>query len=208
MRVEPIDRMDKTHCTAAEHRSRLSLLLQGTEGLETSLAGEALPASLLEINRLLRSGQHEEAKARFDQAALQGLDDYLRANPTRTDTMYVAAKLLAEIDQYAPAERFLKMILDEETHPEVLVELVHLIRKDPARTSDAIVYARQAYEMDPDKLEYLHAYLRCVRDIGDVKECIKLLEHAVTLAPQHCGLEFQLLWNMNYLPGYDRAYLF
>ena len=76
------------------------------------------------------------------------------------------------------------------------------------KQADLDISRAQTYGLDPDNPENLHAYLRCVRDIGDVKKCVELLEQAIALAPQHCGLELQLLWNINYLPGYDRAYLF
>ena len=201
--VELMDKQDGTG-----QASPLALLLQCQPDLDISRAQEPFPAILVELDSLLRSHQRAAAQARFDQQTLQALEATIQADPTRTDTMYVAAKLLAEMDQYAAAERFLKMILDRETHPEVLAALVRVIRQDPARTGEAIIYGRQAYTLAPDNPEYLHAYLRCVRDIGDVTECVKLLEHAVALAPQHCGLELQLLWNINYLPEYDRAYLF
>jgi len=188
--------------------SHLASLLQSKADLDISQAGESFPAVLVELDTLLRSNQRVAARARFDQKALHTLLDYIHANPLRTDVMYVGAKLLVEIDQHAQAERIPKMNLDKDTHPEVLVDLVRIIRQDPARISEAIIYGRQAHDLVPDNLEYLIAYLRCVRDIGDVKKCVTLIEHAIDLAPWHRGLELQLLWNVNYLPGYDRACLF
>jgi len=193
---------------ATAKTSPLARLLHSQAELDMSRIQVPFPAVLIELESLLRSHQRATAQVRMNQQALQVIDASIRTDPTRTDIMFVAAKLLAEMEQYAAAERLLRMILDKETHAEVLAALMRVIRQDPARTSEALPYAQQAYELDPDKPEYLHAYLRCVRDIGDVKECVRLLEQAIALAPEHCGLEFQLLWNINYLPGYDRAYLF
>ncbi len=208
MRVEPTDRMDETGCTATEHRPRLNLLLQGTEGLEISLVEDALPASLLEINRLLRSGQREEAKACFDEGVLRAIRDRVVDDPGRTDIMYITTRLLLGTDQYEAAERFLRMILAREQHPVVLADLARLIQQDSTRNSEAMTYWQQASEMDANDLEYLQEYAVCVRDTGDMAGSMKLLERAAVLAPGHCGLASQILWSSSYLPGYDRAYQF
>ena len=100
MHEEPIDVIDNTRCPVPERRPRLSLLLQGTGGLEISLVGKILPVALLEINELLRSGQGEEARTRFDEDVLHTIQDCVVDDPGCTDVMYVAAKLLLEIDQY------------------------------------------------------------------------------------------------------------
>jgi len=205
MYEESIDIIEKTGHAATEHRARLTRLLQGTNGLEISLAGEALPAVLLEINGLLRSGRPEEARARFDEDVLHTIQACVVDDPGCTDIMYIAARLLLEIDQYEPAERFLRMILAREQHPVVLADLARLIQQDPTRNSEAEPYWRQAWDLDPDCLEYLLEYAACVRDMGDVAASIRLLERAALLAPGHCGLESQLLWEINYAPGYDRV---
>jgi len=205
MHGEPIDMIAKTRCVATGHRPRLSRLLQGENGLEISLAGEALPGALLQINELLRSGQLVEAKARFDEDVLHAIQDCVGNDPGCTDIMYVAARLLLEIDQHESAERFFRMILEREAHPVVLADLARLIQQDSTRNSEAGTYWRQAWDLDPDSLEYLLEYAACVRDMGDVEGSIKLLEHATVLAPRHCGLDSQLLWSINYAPGYDRA---
>jgi protein O-GlcNAc transferase len=197
--------MIKTSRGATEHRPRLSLLLQGARGLEISLAGEALPGVLLEINELLRSGQAEEARARFDEDVLYAVQGCVDKDPGCTDIMYIAARLLLETDQYESAERFFRMILEREPHPVVLADLARLIQQDSTRNSEAGIYWQRAWDLDPDKLEYLLEYASCVRDIGDVKGSIRLLERAAVLAPCHCGLESQLLWSLNYVPGYDRV---
>jgi protein O-GlcNAc transferase len=205
MHDEPIDMIDKKHYAAIEHRPRLKQLLQGESGLEISLAGEALPGTLLEINELLRSGQCEEAKARFDEDLLHVIQGCVDNDPGCTDIMYIAARLLLEIGQPAPAERFLRMILERETHPVVLADLARLIQQDAMRSSEARIYWQQAWDLAPNKLEYLLAYASCVRDIGDVQEAVLLLERAILMEPGHGSLELSRLWSMNYLPGYDRS---
>ncbi len=72
---------------------------------------------------------------------------------------------------------------------------------------DARRYWQCASELAPDNMAYLQAYATCVRDTGDVEQCIEILERGMARAPENGDLEFQWLQTVNYLPGYDRAYL-
>ena len=191
-----------------EHRPRLMFLAQGTEGLEISLEDAAFPPVLLEVNTLLRAGKHGEARARLNQAALAVIDGYMADNPSRTDIMYIAARLLTETGQADKAEALLLTILEQEKHPVVSADLAQLLEQDPARKSEAITHWQQACEMAPTNVDYLRAYAHCARDVGDVEKSVQLLEKAVGLAPDDETLKGQLLWLMNYLPEYDRRDLF
>lgn len=199
------DIMDTQHPTVTEHQPRLSLLLQGTDGLEISLSDNEVPAPLFEVNRLLRSGQHERARQYFDELAWQAVEDCIVNEPGCTDVMYIAARLLLETGQPEPAERFLRMILDLEVHPVVLSDLARLIQQDPTRKSEAGVYWQRAWELAPDNLDYLLEYAFFIWEMGGASESVELFEQAIRLAPEHSGAELQLLWNINYLPGYDRV---
>jgi len=204
-----MDTVNRT-CPAAamEHQPRLASLVNGTEGLEISLEDEALPPVLLEVNTLLCSGEHAQARACLNQAALAVIDGYMADNPSRTDIMYITARLLSETGQADKAEALLVTILEKERHPIVWADLARLLEQDPARKREAITHWKQAYKLDPDNPEYLRAYLRGVRHLGDVQACVELLEQAMTLAPDDHAMRRQLLCCMNYLPGYERSDLF
>jgi len=208
MQNTPIHTINTPDCAATDQGAHLAQLLHGEQGLEISLAGDALPAVLLEINGLLRAGRHEEARTRFDVHALSKVEACVTHDPGCTDIMYVAARLLRETKQCEAAERFLRMILERETHPVVLADLARLIQQDAMRISEAKTYWQQAWDLAPDKLEYMLAYASCVRDMGDVQGAVQLLERAILMEPRHRRLELSLLWCMNYLPGYDRPYLY
>ena len=206
--MDSMNTINGTCHTSVEHRPRLVSLLQGTAGLEIALENDALPPVLLEVNTLLRSDKHEEAKACLNPAALVDIFCYMADNPSRTDVMYIAAKLLSETGQADRAEALFQQILELEKHAVVWADLAGLVEQDAARKSEAMSYWQRACEMDTDNVDYLQAYARCARDIGDLRKCVQLLEKAIGLAPTDDALQGQLLWIMNYLPGYDRSDLF
>lgn len=208
MQLELTDRAGKTGPALTGHQPRLQHLLRGPSGLEVSLAKKTLPPALLEVNELLRSGRREEARIRLNARVLQSIQDRISEDPGCTDIMYVTARLSWETGQAEVAERFLRMVLDREEHPVALADLARLIQQDTTRSSEAGTYWRRAWELAPDNLECLLAYAAAVRDLGDVQRSVKLLEQAARQAPQHCGVASQLLWNYNYLPGYDRVDLY
>ena len=198
--------MDRRAVTA--HEPRLTSLSVGQGGLEISLEANALPAVLREANAHLRAGRHDQAKACLDSPAMQSVLQAMTSDSSRTDLLYVTAKLYLETEQFQEAMAWLQRISAVESHPIVLAELAGVAEKVAGYRSASLPYLRWAYELAPDSVEALDAYALCLRDVGRIRESIRLQEQALQQPEEHYLLLFELIWAMQYVAGYCRADLF
>ncbi len=76
----------------------LASLLIKDRGLEISVARDRVPDALLEANEQVSLGQIEQARALLlDPIRTPMLEEIFRADPLKTDTMYIVARLFLEI---------------------------------------------------------------------------------------------------------------
>lgn len=91
----------------------------------------------------------------------------------------------------------------QEIRPQaaVLAELAQT-----ASLGQALRYSRQAHQADPDNLQYKQDYAERLMEFGRVEEGAALFKEVIDSAPDAADLQFGLLWNLFYLPGYDRRF--
>lgn len=75
-----------------------------------------------------------------------------------------------------------------------------------ASLGQALRYSRQAHQSDPDNLQYKQDYAERLMEFGRVEEGAALFKEVIDSAPDAADLQFGLLWNLFYLPGYDRRF--
>ena len=203
-RVE--EAVDRGPMTA--HEPRLTSLLVGTEGVEISLEANALPAVLQEANAHLRANRHDQAKACLDSPAMQPVLQAMASDSSRTDLLYVTAKLYLETEQFQEASEWLQRITTVEAHPIVFADLARCVEQVSGCRSVALGHWRRAHELAPETMAYREAYALCLRDVGHVQESVELCQEGLLLTEDRYTSLLQLIWGMHYVPDTRRADLF
>ena len=197
-----------TQSGAGPRNGRLEGLLAGGHGAEIRVSDGQLPSCLLEANRLIRAGQIEKATVELQEDRVEVLRQTLAGDPTRTDVMYVLARLLQDTGQAGRAEPWLKRIASVEPHPRVCCDLAKLCASDWRRCGEGLSYAQMAVDGDPASVEAAILCAEAMLRFGRTEEGVGMLERALDLAPGGSEIRLRWLWNLHYLPGKDRAFFF
>ncbi len=72
--------------------------------------------------------------------------------------------------------------------------------------SDTLQVSRKRLAHDPDDVEALQAYAEALMAVGRVAEGAALFQRVIASKPKEPELNYGLLWNLHYLPGYDRRF--
>jgi protein O-GlcNAc transferase len=188
---------------------RLRSLLADKEGLGITVPQGLLPPFLLEANALLRSGRVEQAKALLGGGNLRLLEDQVASDPTLTDLMFVAARLLAEVGQPQAAEPWYRRILSMESHAQVWADLAKVVFvQGPSRIGEVVDCWEQAHRLEPDRVEFKVAYADSLMRFGRVSQGVALLQQVLERSPDCADFVQSWLWNLQYLPGPDREFFF
>ncbi len=75
-----------------------------------------------------------------------------------------------------------------------------------APLGQALRRSHQAHQSDPNNLQYKQDYAERLMEFGRVEEGAALFKEVIESAPDAIDLQFGLLWNLLYLPGYDRRF--
>ena len=184
---------------------RLGSLCARDGSCEISVAPGALPPVLLEANTLIRQGRSDRAMALLGGIALGRILEEVDRDPSRTDVMYVTAKLLADGGRPDLAEPWLRRLLGVEAHPKAYSDLGCLCYES-RRFREAAGCFGQAHALDPENVSYATAYGSSLMAMGQTEEGLDLLRRAADRHPDHPQTVPMWLWNLHYVPGHGRAF--
>jgi len=193
---------------AGARTGRLSSLVVAEGGAEISVPAGLLPSPLVEANGLARSGRLAAARDLLQEDRVEVVRQTLEADPSRTDVMYVLARLLQDTGQVGRAEPWLKKIVALEPHPRVCCDLARLCASDWRRCGEGLSYAQKAVDADPADAEASLLCGEAMLRFGRTEEGVGMFERALALAPEASEIWLRWLWNLHYLPGKDRAFFF
>ena len=183
---------------------RLQSLIAEDGELQITVEGGELPAFLLEANQAVITGRIDQARQCLCPENIAQIAQSLEQDSTRTDLMFILAKLFLDTHQRASAEDWLRKILEIEAHPRVLKELADLCFSGTGRRSEALEYSVHAYQLAPDDASICSNYGRDLIYAGRVAEGIRYLHKAAEKAPDNAGYQVSPLWYHHYLPEEDR----
>ena len=184
---------------------RLGSLCARDGSLQITVAAGALPPVLLEANALLRRGHGDQARALLEGPGMDLVHEEVEQDPGRTDVMYVAARLLADVGRSDLAEPWLRRLLSVEPHPQAYSDLGSLCYES-RRFHEATECFGRALSLDPDNVSTMTAYGSSLVAMGRTDEGLALLKQAADQYPDHSQTTAMWLWNLHYVPGYDRAF--
>jgi hypothetical protein len=188
---------------------RLRFLSADTGGLGLTVPEGLLPPFLLEANARVRSGQVEQAKTLLGDANIRVVEDRVASDPTLTDLMFVLARLLADVGQYKAAEHWFRRILSVEPHARVWADLARVLgAQSPSPIGEILNCHEQAHRAEPENAVFRAAHADSLIQFGRVSQGVALLQEVLEQRPACADLLENLLWNLHYLPGPDRAFFF
>ncbi len=188
-------------------KSRLdSLILKRGESQITVTEG-ALPEFLVKANAAARSWQFEKASEFLNDQNIQIIARMVERDRSRTDIMFILAKVLFEANRVQEAEHWYKKILETEFHPLVYKNLGQ-VYENRCEFSRAIECIKKALEAEPDNADFLVALGEDLIDIGKTQEGIELLRKAIESRSGFAAAESSLMWNLHYSPETNLQQLF
>ena len=187
---------------------RLQFLHLKNGGYEISVSEGALPEFLIKANAAVRAGQIEETAGILNDHNIEIVRQMVRQDPSRTDVMFILARLFFDTKQFDKAEQWYKEVLSQEAHPFVYDCLAHICMVDIRRLSESVEYSRKAVELAEDNIDFRTTLGRNLVHAGQIQEGIEHLRKAAAMAPEDTMVGGILLWNLHYLPGQDPAELF
>lgn len=201
---------DESANSGTFHResSRLQSLHVKEGGFEISLADGALPEFLVEANAAIRAGHIEQTISLLDEHNIAVARRLTEQDPTRTDVMFVLAKLFVDTEQYTRAEEWYGKILDREANGIVFDAMADICVKDPHRYTEAVFYCKRAVEAAPGNLDFLFNLGRSLIKVGQVRDGIELLREVADRAPGNFVANSALLWYLQYLPDLNKRTFF
>lgn len=186
---------------------QLSLSVSGG-ALEISVSEGALPEFLMRANDAVRAGQIEEAIGILSDDNVDIVRQMVKEDHSRTDVMFVLARLFFDTGQFAKAEEWYERILAREPHALVFSQMAHICARDPTRLSEALQYSSTAVEAESDNAWYRCVLAGSLMQVGRLQEGIELFRKAAEMAPDDTMIGGMLLWNLHYLPDHDQRALF
>lgn len=197
--------VDSERTDVEERRFQSLVLKDGSLYLLNS--DNDLPESLIKANKAVATGQIEEAIHLLNDQAVKAVLEILEKDRSRTDVIFVLAKIFSQVKQMNKAKQWYEKILNQEPHALVYNELGYVCLCT-GRMSEAIQYQRKAVEADPNETE-LHANLaKILIEAGKTQEGINLLRKTVEKEPRNAVLHSNLLFYLHYLPDLDQQMLF
>ncbi len=188
---------------------RLRSLLTGREGLGITVPRGLLPEFLLEANNLVRSGRRQEARGLLTEANIGLVEERVAGDGSLTDLMYVLARLLVEVGEYAAAEPWYRRIVSIEPHAQVWADLARVCSEgSTVRLGEVMSCWEQAHLLDAENVVFKEAYADHLVQFGRVAQGVALFEQIIQENPDRLDLILRWLWNLHYLPGTDRAFFF
>ncbi len=190
-------------------QGRLQSLLTGREGLGITVPRGLLPEFLLEANNLVRSGRRQEARGLLTEANIGLVEERVAGDGSLTDLMYVLARLLVEVGEYAAAEPWYRRIVSIEPHAQVWADLARVCSEgSTVRLGEVVSCWEQAHLLDPENVVFKEAYADHLVQSGRVAQGTAVQAEILDRHPDHVDLAQRWLWNMHYLSGADRAFFF
>ncbi|MHC4425263.1 MAG: O-linked N-acetylglucosamine transferase, SPINDLY family protein, partial [Planctomycetota bacterium] len=192
---------------ANQEDGRLRSLVVKNGELQISVREGALPQFLIGANQAVKAGQIEEAIGLLSDGNVETVRKTLQEDPSRTDLMFVLAKMFFDTAQLSRAEQWYKGILEQESHALVLCELGRLCQRK-GRLTDAVEYQKKAMEAEPSNTGIWDSCALNLIRTGKIQEGINLLRKAVEKVPANAAIHANLLWYLHYLPETDPQALF
>lgn len=194
----------EAHVRPSQGCGRLQSLFGENGVVHISLPEGSLPEFLIKANDAIKAGMVERAARILSERDVDLVRQLTARDPSRTDVMFVLARLFYDTGQLDKAEHWYRKTLEQEAHALVYNDLASICVRDPKRLSEAVGYGRKASELAPDNVEFIASLGRNLMGVGQIDEGIGLLRKAADLAPDSPIVGSILLWNLHYLPGQTR----
>jgi predicted O-linked N-acetylglucosamine transferase (SPINDLY family) len=188
-------------------KTRLESLLLENGRLQISVAPTQLPHCLVEANDALTAGQLDRTKSFLDHNAVETVHKIVEKDPSRTDVMFVLAKLFAQTGQFEKARHWYEKILTREQNPLIYNEL-GLICQYLGLLTLAEQYQRKAIQIAPDDPQLWPNLAVILIETGRAPQGIELLHNAVEKMPGNSRLHSSLLFYLHFLPELNQKMLF
>ena len=186
-------------------RCCLDTLTEDENGLVICLDQSTLPDFLVEANEAIRVGNLDTTRDLLNEQHEALLTDLISRNPTRTDVMFIWARLLKEIHSLERAEHWYKRIVEVTPNVQVYLDLHKICAEGRGRLTEAIDYAEQASRLDPDNVTILMCLGKSLIAAGQRKRGRELLRKTVRLRPDLSTCLATLLWYEHYFEEWGRT---
>ncbi len=174
----------------------------GQKGRDITVEAGRLPSFLIQANALILDGDLDQARALLTEDRVTDLQQRLRHDPSLTDVMYVWAKVLYDVGRQEESRRWLEHILEIEPHLHVLDFLAEI----STTKGQVLAYRRRALALAPDDSWSRWSYATSLLMAGRVQEGVAAMQAVCEEYPEELALQYQVLVNQHFLPGYDRDY--
>ncbi len=172
-----------------------------------------LPQFVVRANAAIKAGHLEEANRLFKENAVKVTEELTGKNPSRTNLMFVLAKVFYLNRQYKMAEDLCKSIL--KLGPDAFLynfasvyNMMGGVCENTGRVLEAVQYLRKAMKTDPDIPEIWSNLAMDLVRTGQTQEGITLLRKAARKMPENATLGSNFLLYLNYLPNVDQQVFF
>ena len=198
----------RLHCSRRRKEKK-----KNSPTLKQSDPGNNLPQFVVRAHAAIKAGRLEEANRLFKENAVRVTEELTGKNPSRTNLMFVLAKVFYLNRQYKMAEDLCKGIL--KLGPDAFLynfasvyNMMGGICENTGRVSEAVQYLRKAMKTDPNIPEIWSNLAMDLVRTGQTQEGIALLRKAARKMPENATLGSNFLLYLNYLPNVDQQMFF
>ena len=161
-----------------------------------------LPAFLVEANEALRAGNIQQAAEILNDCNIDLVQRMVQDDPSRTDIMFVVARLFFDTKQLGEAEKWYRRILEQEENALVINEL-GCICKLSGRLTEEMQYRKRALEADPENTDIFIQFIISVIHTGQVEHAVDVLKEKLKEDPTNRRVRSVYLWAIHYLPNFE-----
>ena len=161
-----------------------------------------MPGFLVEANEALRAGDVQRATEALNGRNIELVRRIAHNDPSRTDIMFVIARLFFDTGKLDQAEEWYKKILEQETNALVINEL-GCVCKLSGRLTEEVQYRRRASQAAPNNTDIFIQFILSVIHTGDVEQAIDILKKKLKEDPTNKKVRSAYLWAIHYLPNFE-----
>ena len=172
-----------------------------------------LPQFVVRAHAAVKAGRVEEATRLFKENTIKVTEELTGEKPSRTNVMFVLAKVFYLNRQYKMAEDLCRSIL--KLGPDAFLynfasvyNMMGGICENTGRISEAVQYLRKAMKTDPNIPEIWSNLAMDLVRIGRTQEGVTLLQKAARKMHENATLGSNFLLYLNYLPDVDQQTFF
>jgi predicted O-linked N-acetylglucosamine transferase (SPINDLY family) len=198
----------RLHCSRRRKEKK-----KNSPTLKRSDPGNNLPQFVVRAHAAIKAGRLEEANRLFKENAVKVTEELTGKNPSRTNLMFVLAKVFFLNRQYKIAEDLCKSILKLGSDAFLynfasVYNMMGGICENTGRISEAVQYLRKAMKTDPNIPEIWSNLAMDLVRTGQTQEGVALLRKAARKMPENTTLGSNFLLYLNYLPDVDQQMVF